>query len=369
MHRSVRDLRELICVSRLTYRDSDDEDYLELNANEKYNDSRASSVSRAFNSASSRGSSAESSSLQASSPPALDSGVVTSTDSNSDSVNVKDSVVTDKTKSIAPSKKQQRKKGKKPETNVALLPRPPPPKATAVRHDIRSKLTPLPPVSAKTHGNNSRSRHHQAQAEDELSLLNKMLESADMEVVSDWLRQANMAVTEISVWSTTADNFVRFSHFWLTMFSEDDQKAIFNLEYNLLLDQLTFVFDSSKCKFTREDLKLFLTLVLREYPDKLLSAKGSYLFLQYLEMLCERREAFRKLLSNVKYSTTVKEHIQCILAIRSYAIISIWEAVIKFFRNLSASPDFPLPSVASKSFADAKNADSLLALRVEQAVR
>ena len=364
MHRSVRDLRELICVSRLTCRDSDDEDSLEYYTNQNNEEDLSDVKKQSSNSDSSRESSASSVSLTTCVSPASDSGIVTSSESPFNSTtnvainaNLNEECI--KTESVALSKKSNKvKKKTKPQVITQKLP---------IRTEIHKKFVPLPPVTAKKANNNLVQRNETATETNDI--ICKMLQCADMDIISDWLKQANSGVSNMSIWCTTGDNYVRFAQFWLSMFSVADQQEIFSLEYNLLIDQLTFVFDCNRSKFTQNDFALFMAMVFREYPKKLLSSKSNFLFLEYLDILCDRRESFRKLLSDVKYSTTVKEHIQCILAIRSYAIISIWEAVIKFFRNLSSSPEFPLQPLSARTFADPRTTEDKLAIRIEQAIR
>jgi len=82
--------------------------------------------------------------------------------------------------------------------------------------------------------------------------------------------------------------------------------------------------------------------VLREYPDRLVGHRGSYLFLDYLEILVSERKAdYLRLLTDVRISTRNRQLAQWLLAIRSFGLLSIWTAVISFFRQLHESQALP----------------------------
>lgn len=53
-----------------------------------------------------------------------------------------------------------------------------------------------------------------------------------------------------------------------------------------------------------------------------MSSKGAHLFLDYLDVLTsERATAYRRLLSDVKCGTKVKQYAQWLLAIRSFSLV------------------------------------------------
>ena len=60
------------------------------------------------------------------------------------------------------------------------------------------------------------------------------------------------------------------------------------------------------------------------------------MFLDYLDVLSSthRHDAYKRLLSNVKCSTRISEHAQNILACRAFALLSLWSAVVNFYRTI-----------------------------------
>lgn len=74
--------------------------------------------------------------------------------------------------------------------------------------------------------------------------------------------------------------------------------------------------------------------VFREYPLQLLSFRGTYLVLDYIDTLSsERQDDYKYLLSDVKCRTVNKQYAQWLLSIRSFALISLCWSVIKFYRK------------------------------------
>ena len=175
----------------------------------------------------------------------------------------------------------------------------------------------------------------------------------DGAVVADWLQRANDSVIDMSRWCHHDDNFVEFANFWLTDFADIDKFNILRLEYQILGDELAFAFAAGveTGHVKQRHLAMFLDAVLREYPARLLSSRGAHLFIDHLDVLTSgKRDAYRRLLADVKCSTRVPQHIQWILAIRSFALVSLWSAIVRFYEKLccesdsSSSTSQPLPS-------------------------
>lgn len=185
----------------------------------------------------------------------------------------------------------------------------------------------------------------------------KLLMFVDGGVVSEWLEQSNRNVAELTTWCHTEDNFVHFAHFWLSQFSDKEKFEILRLEYTILLDQLSFAFAAglNSGEIQHRHLSMFLNAVYREYPAKLMSSQGAHLFLNYLDILSLSKQLqYRELLSDVRCSTRIQQHVQWILATRSFAVVSVWTAVVNFYKKLNGKtdalrPSTPLPDVESES--------------------
>jgi hypothetical protein len=80
---------------------------------------------------------------------------------------------------------------------------------------------------------------------------------------------------------------------------------------------------------------MLIKAVFREYPIQLLSFRGAYLLLDYIDILSSDRhdDEYKKLLSDVKCRTINKQYAQWLLSIRSFALINLCWSVIKFYRK------------------------------------
>lgn len=167
-----------------------------------------------------------------------------------------------------------------------------------------------------------------------------IIEYLDEEVVAEWLQRSNQSLKDLTVWCTD-NNFIRFAQFWITEFGVEKRCEILALEHSILLDEMTVAFQTGlrTGKVKQNDIKELLSALLREYPKKLTMPAGIYLFLDYLDIFTsERTTEYRTILSDVKLSTRNKEHVQLILASRSFMLINVWVAVIKFYQQIAEVP-------------------------------
>ncbi|XP_074648031.1 uncharacterized protein LOC141903694 [Tubulanus polymorphus] len=324
MSRGVRDLRELICVSRLTYRNSDDEaDLSDI--------SDALSLSGDAFSGSSGRESSNSSVLH------CDSGISTNGERVSpESVGHAIGAARDFNGAKNPkskSKTKRKKKKKKPPTvNVP------------VGHEF-PKPEALPPVRSSSARSESSSDSASAlkPCENEHDFdgnFDYMFQYIDATLLGELLPKANESVSDLSLWCHHGDNFIEFAHFLMTDFPALKWQEILQLEHSILIDELSLLFAAGRDSGTVRygDLMKLIGAVLREYPAKLFSSRGSFLFLNYLDVLSsERADSYKRLLTDVKIRTTNRMQAQWALAIRAYALANIWYAVVTFYRRLSSS--------------------------------
>ena len=192
-----------------------------------------------------------------------------------------------------------------------------------------------------------------------------LLTYVDASVISDWLCRANRILRKMSRWHaentwTSAANqnaaagswsrapptalmlpyesFMLFAHFWLAQFSDKERRGLIELEYTILCDELTRVFqiglDAQRVHMS--ELRHLLGAVFREYPRQLFAFRGSYLLLDFVDTLCSMRsDKYKELLANIKCSTTNKQCAQWLLSIRSFALISLCWSVIRFYLKQS----------------------------------
>lgn len=383
MSRGPRDLRDLICVSRLTFRESDDEVFsddenVKGDWDEISLDSSGSCDSR------------QGSATCQQKGQSPDSGCVTNGGSPLDcssGQNVFEKDLKLDLSSLNQKKKAKKKKKKKVlETEIPKFPFPKPPplpplgrsvstdqedegssatntkvgttakyigsksvsftgtetkdenldegakQSVSLSDDIDEESVPVRPKST-----GGRTYRVPAASHAETGDYDNMLCYMDATVVSGWLTRSNKNVCDVANYINSDDHFVQFAHFWLSDFPDSQKREIFELEIEILREELGFAFAPGRDegKVSHRDISNLIGAIFREYPVKLVSSRGSILFLDYLDILTSAKsEKYKKLLSDVKCSTKNRQYAQWLLATRSFALVSMWCAIINFYRNL-----------------------------------
>ncbi|KAI8501230.1 hypothetical protein Bbelb_213250 [Branchiostoma belcheri] len=290
MARSVKDLRELICLSRLTIRDSDEE--MEFSDTEM-----------------DFGSWRTSSSME-----------------NGDALPYQAGKEAGATSSILATRKT-------PSVDELVEPQ------VNLR---RSKKAPLPPVGIGSRPSSSASSGSDT-TPDARSIwhdgnFDGILGYMDEEVIADWLMRTNVMVEELSDWCRQGDNFVRFAHFWLSGIPPAQRAQLIGMEVGIVRDEMerAFKLGRESGEVTSLSLRKLLSAVLREYPTKLLTSKGPHIFLEKLDILTSgRSEQYRATLTDVKVRTRNKQFVQWVLALRAFALLSVWHAAVSFYRTIT----------------------------------
>ncbi|XP_071107878.1 uncharacterized protein [Haliotis cracherodii] len=344
MSRGVRDLRDLICVSRLTVRESDEE----IISDEELNNFDSLSISSDSGSDNKHGLTNSQGLIQGGISP--DSGFVTN--GSPSEVVVTANVETQISKSQKRAAKRRRKK-KELETFPSRhdLPKPPPLPPVQGGSEDFSQDSVQPDSESSRVGNSS--AQMKSRAYKKSGNYDDMLCYMDATLVSGWLTQANDAVGALCKFCHAGDNYVQFAHFWLSSFSDVQKHEIFEMEYEILIEEMSLAFSVGReqRKVLRSDITNLASALLVEYPSKLMSSKGNHLFLDYLDILSsEKREQYKNLLSNVRCSTKNRQYAQWLLATRSFALVSMWSAITNFYQNLTGIGNhsgLPLPSSVS----------------------
>lgn len=349
MSRGVRDLRELICVSRLSYHEEE---------NEK-NSGDDVKVLQGFTTL------CFCSEHVASKPEcprcisqnarviSPDSGCIINESPGtcySDNLNASDDILTGRdtlphTSLSSESLGKGSSAGKSKLTKSAKKRRKK--KELASRHELPKSPT-LPPVQPFQVGadeinlNETRYLNESIQV-NELDKSNKrnnfddILPYMDATLVSNWLTRSNTSIQELSEYFGKGNNFVQFAHFWLSDFPEIQKREIFSMEYDILLDEIALAFAVGKenRKVLQKDILELCEAVFKEFPAKLLAENGSCVFLDYLDFLSsEKQDSYKRLLSDVRCSTSNCQYAQWLLATRCFALVNVWSAVVNFYRNL-----------------------------------
>lgn len=170
--------------------------------------------------------------------------------------------------------------------------------------------------------------------------LDEVMVHIDTDFVSEWLVRANQSVTEMQLWWCRDDNGVKFSHFWLSVFSDDRRKGLLEMEYDLLVEEIRPAFRGDgrgPSLVTNAHLEKLMRSVVREYPTQFGHSDDGTPFLDMAWVLATkgRPGQYRDLLSDVKCSSHNTLYGQWLLAMRSFALITMVTAVTGFYQRFS----------------------------------
>ena len=382
--RAVRDLRDLVNVSRLSYVDSDDENNYSASSMYSFNSSLDFEQSHFFDTRRSKSKLIDSvPSLNKSNtqPKSRNSPLFSSTtpidsllhNRSSHSINELSSSSgfnkSEARSSFFKDKSLLLDRNSRPNLMISLNTKKPlPPLKQFVSHDlqiieqepVKSKKSKdyeesIKPLSMKKNSTES-SEAEATSKETKSGNFDQMLTYIDASVVSEWLNRANRSLRKMHRWHQdnsslfdTAQSktflkyepFVCFANFWLgcnssSKLDHKQRRQLFEMEYSIICDEVTQAFqvgiDSQTIGLA--DVHRLLHAVFKEYPLQLLSFRGVYLLLDYIDILSSNRlDEYRKLLSDVKCRTVNKQYAQWLLSIRSFSLINLCWSIVKFYRN------------------------------------
>jgi len=224
------------------------------------------------------------------------------------------------------------------------------------------RSSPLPPIGRSSSGKSSSSSNSPSPSPTSLSSetgavrplsstknyqplktnFDSLMSFFDATIVAEWLTRSNKTVSELSSWVLSGDTFIKFANFWLTSVSPNKRSDLVSLEYSIVMDELKFAFGVGLegNEITEHDIVIFMNAVVWEYPKKFSpSQSGAHLLNILMCLCCGRKDNYRKLLSDVKCSTTNKQFVQFILATRAFAIVSIASGVVAFYKQIHSIQD------------------------------
>ncbi|XP_053131940.1 salivary gland specific protein SAGSIN1 isoform X3 [Hemicordylus capensis] len=166
----------------------------------------------------------------------------------------------------------------------------------------------------------------------EKDLFDKSFGCFDSTVVTGWLEKAHGFVSDLGAWSCCGENFVRFAHFWLSELQHNQKQQLLELELGVIEDEVRLAFPEGPETQEAQPLDLtgILAAALSEYPMALVNNQNPYVFLDYLNLMSlEITTGYKKMLSDIQYPTKNPQIAQWLLAIRAFALASLWHAIVK----------------------------------------
>lgn len=382
--RAVRDLRDLVNVSRLSYVDSDDDDS-NYNAPSMYSFRMNSSMN--FEQSTYFGNNDPQSKINKkiqlnyhnNSPKGsfkgVSSPVFSSTTPMQSSSNFGSSSALNQSEtrsSFFKDKSSLFDRNSKPSVNNILsqsqvslnFKKPLPPLKQREQSDHKSEFEIQPLTMSKTTPDTKKNPEPNDETESANDAKNNskngnfdhMLTYIDASVVGEWLNRANRSLRKMHRWHQDNsslykskqpdkllkyESFVNFANFWLgcnkiSKLDHKQRRQLLEMEYSIICDEVTQAFQIGieSQEIGIADIHRLLHAVFKEYPLQLLSFRGVYMLLDYVDILGSNRlDEYKNLLSDVKCRTVNKQYAQWLLSIRSFSLINLCWSIVKFYKN------------------------------------
>ncbi|XP_042293950.1 uncharacterized protein LOC121914528 [Sceloporus undulatus] len=171
----------------------------------------------------------------------------------------------------------------------------------------------------------------------EKDLFEKLFNHFDSTAVMGWLETAHTLISEMGEWSCSGHNFVHFAHFWLSELQFNQKQQLLELEMGVIEDEvrLAFLEGSNSKEVPSSELNSVLAAALSEYRMGLVNNQKPYIFLDYLHFMSSvDASGYKEMLSGIQYTIKNPQIAQWLLAIRAFALASLWHAIVKFYKTL-----------------------------------
>ncbi|EDV27870.1 uncharacterized protein TRIADDRAFT_52847 [Trichoplax adhaerens] len=296
MDDQVEEIRDLLCVSRLSYSAIDDEDFSQQDV------PHVTLAKHPFHRSSSYP-------FQQPTPPPGASGTV-----KSNSAKVRSGRVLSPLSDITKKKEDIR------------------PNSGPVRplHTINSKATSKTPQTIAKQQAVLPSIQPLIKTEDLESIITRV----DSNILENWLKESNKLVMRLHEWWQTGDNMTQFSHFWISVFPSQQKLDLLKMELEIIRDHLIILLGGQQSQLEESTLEQLIYAIIPEFPTRF-AVNRQLFFLDVVYTLSSgRHKAYKKLLSAVKCKTSNRTCAQIVLAIRSHALLNMTSAIIEFYHKL-----------------------------------
>lgn len=160
----------------------------------------------------------------------------------------------------------------------------------------------------------------------------------DPSILNNWLELTSSRLDHLRSISTTT--LIDFFHFWLRQFDAEHKKSLFQMEFELFVEHLVLAFTPNDTN--PEQIHQFARDVLHDVTEQLqeISVKNDRNFLWMIDIFnrCQRDDQYRTLLANLPAKLAEKTenrlHLQWMLAIRAFGLVSICSAAFDFFDKI-----------------------------------
>ena len=184
----------------------------------------------------------------------------------------------------------------------------------------------------------------------------------DKDYLKELLVQSNTSVAALSLWWADPIRACKFMHFWLKEIDDRQRLEFLQMEYSIVREevQALFAVPLAVGEVKMAAVHSLLHSVLHEYPSAFCGAKGRKAVVDVIRVLAsEKKDEFKRLLTHVHLSSSNKPAIESILSLRSFGLVSMMYSVVCFFCK-AAQLDLPGATAAAVDVNAAQHCHSLV---------
>lgn len=166
----------------------------------------------------------------------------------------------------------------------------------------------------------------------------------DPSILDSWLELTSTRMDRLR--SLTSHSLVDFIHFWLTQFDDQHKLSLFQMEFELFVEHLTLAFtpNDTDAKQINEFARNILHDIDFQQNDPSLPENNRKL-IRIIDIFnrSKRDDEYRHLLANLPVHLTEQTndhlHLQWMLAIRAFALVSLCVSAVEFFEKIQETLD------------------------------
>jgi len=216
------------------------------------------------------------------------------------------------------------------------------------RAPFPNQYTPVPPIGQKE----EKQRTRKSVRKEKMNF-DHILEFLDSTVVNGWLEECNTCMKELSNFVNNAAGFVRFLEFFLKTMSFQHFCGLLDLEFSIITDRIKHGLHVglSTQKIADNVIRQLTSAILPEYENAFKDPlKGVEEFIDVFVVISSAKtERYRVLLRKVNCTTQNKNYVQWILAMRAHGLISFLTGILRFYKEASYASTEPISKDTSIS--------------------
>ena len=330
MARNIRDLREIINISRLSIRDEEDfQSVFSSDEDEETSSLRGYITSRPSSALGTR------SCFQT---------LSSNNDNNNNNNNNNNNISTKRPVSAVNSSRSEQsiRPSTVPIKRSSHEPRKSNSSQSLIGRDHKqfpSHYTPVPPILSKDDKKKIRDKNPRIRKNTRRNF-DEVLSYLDSAIVNEWLEECNDTIQKLSSFATEGAKWVSFCHFLLEGMKHEDYCHLLDVEFSIIVDRLKYGFHAgfTTNQLNDNDLLQLASSAIPEYPGRLKQGayKGVEALLDIFVVLSssDRTDQYRELLKSINCVSVNKQCVQWLLAIRAHGLISFVSGILRFFENI-----------------------------------